>query len=392
MVWYVPPLSPIVSALETDGYEADPDAGLPGDRADADPGRLPRQPARRRRRRGDPRRAAPPGGDARPHAQARGPRRARRGDAATAVGMSVDDVEDMYRLLAIANYDDRYVIPQAHAELADRLMEQQGTCGLDFEGGPGNCGAVGGPSPTPTPRASCSPRTSRPASSTSCRSPAAGAARTGGLMAPRPAPRRRAATVYKLCSLLLQYPDEELLRGARGARRGASPSCRARRRGDGARALPRLVGREPTRCDRRSTTSRRFDLSKRSGLYLTFYGDGDKRERGSGAAAPEAALPGRRAAAGGHRAARLPAGDARVRRLGAARARRDRPARAPRRARAGPAQPARARQPVRGPARRRLPTRSARHRRAERATGRPARRRAVRRRSWSGSSPSRRPR
>jgi len=60
-----------------------------------------------------------------------------------AVGMSVDDVEDMYRLLAIAKYEDRYVIPQAHAELADRLMEQQGTCGLDFEGGPGNCGAIG---------------------------------------------------------------------------------------------------------------------------------------------------------------------------------------------------------------------------------------------------------
>jgi len=34
------------------------------------------------------------------------------------------------------------VIPQAHTELADRLMEQQGTCGLDFEGGPGNCGMV----------------------------------------------------------------------------------------------------------------------------------------------------------------------------------------------------------------------------------------------------------
>ena len=62
---------------------------------------------------------------------------------AAAVGMSVNDVEDMYRLLAIANYEDRYVIPQAHAELADRLMEQQGTCGLDFEGGPGNCGAIG---------------------------------------------------------------------------------------------------------------------------------------------------------------------------------------------------------------------------------------------------------
>jgi nitrate reductase beta subunit len=59
-----------------------------------------------------------------------------------AVGMSVADVEDMYRLLAIAKYEDRYVIPQAHTELAGRLMEQQGTCGLDFEGGPGNCGAI----------------------------------------------------------------------------------------------------------------------------------------------------------------------------------------------------------------------------------------------------------
>jgi nitrate reductase beta subunit len=34
------------------------------------------------------------------------------------------------------------VIPKAHAELGQRLMEQQGTCGLDFEGGPGNCGMV----------------------------------------------------------------------------------------------------------------------------------------------------------------------------------------------------------------------------------------------------------
>jgi nitrate reductase beta subunit len=57
-------------------------------------------------------------------------------------GMSVTDVEDMYRLLAIGKYHERYVIPKAHAELGRRLMEQQGTCGLDFEGGPGNCGMV----------------------------------------------------------------------------------------------------------------------------------------------------------------------------------------------------------------------------------------------------------
>jgi nitrate reductase beta subunit len=48
----------------------------------------------------------------------------------------------MYRLLAIADYEDRYVIPQAHAELGERLMQEQGGCGLDFDGGPGNCGAV----------------------------------------------------------------------------------------------------------------------------------------------------------------------------------------------------------------------------------------------------------
>jgi nitrate reductase beta subunit len=56
--------------------------------------------------------------------------------------MSVNDIEDMYRLLAIGKYDERYVIPKAHAELGERLMQQQGTCGLDFEGGPGNCGMV----------------------------------------------------------------------------------------------------------------------------------------------------------------------------------------------------------------------------------------------------------
>jgi nitrate reductase beta subunit len=51
-------------------------------------------------------------------------------------------METMYRLLAIAKYDERYVIPKAHRELASELMEQQGGCGLDFEGGPGNCGAI----------------------------------------------------------------------------------------------------------------------------------------------------------------------------------------------------------------------------------------------------------
>ena len=39
---------------------------------------------------------------------------------AAAVGMTGEQMEDMYRLLAIAKYDDRYVIPAAHAETAAR--------------------------------------------------------------------------------------------------------------------------------------------------------------------------------------------------------------------------------------------------------------------------------
>jgi nitrate reductase / nitrite oxidoreductase, beta subunit len=61
-----------------------------------------------------------------------------------AVGMDGAELEDMFQLLAIADYRDRYVIPQAHTELAGRLAEQGAGagCSLDFDGGPGNCGAV----------------------------------------------------------------------------------------------------------------------------------------------------------------------------------------------------------------------------------------------------------
>src|SRR5699024_7857674 len=58
---------------------------------------------------------------------------------AEAVDASPTELEDLYRLLAIAKYDDRYVIPPAHVEDAGRLMSQheQMFCSLDTEGGPG---------------------------------------------------------------------------------------------------------------------------------------------------------------------------------------------------------------------------------------------------------------
>ncbi|GAA3737146.1 nitrate reductase subunit beta [Leifsonia bigeumensis] len=58
---------------------------------------------------------------------------------ARAVGMSGEDMEAMYRLLAIAKYEDRYVIPKAHVESARDLEDF--ACSLDTDGGPGMGGA-----------------------------------------------------------------------------------------------------------------------------------------------------------------------------------------------------------------------------------------------------------
>ncbi|MEP7765798.1 nitrate reductase subunit beta [Sanguibacter sp. 25GB23B1] len=64
-----------------------------------------------------------------------------REEIASAVGMTGAEVQEMYRLLAIAKYEDRYVIPPAHTETARELEEL--ACSLDFDGGPGMGG--GGP-------------------------------------------------------------------------------------------------------------------------------------------------------------------------------------------------------------------------------------------------------
>jgi nitrate reductase / nitrite oxidoreductase, beta subunit len=148
MVWYVPPLSPIVNALEGDGYEADPDDLFPA----VDSMRIPLEYLANLLSAGDTdvirdvlRRLAAMRGYMRKHQVLH----QRDESLPAAVGMTAQELEDMYRLLAIAKYEERYVIPQAHAELADRLAEQGAGagCSLDFEGGPGNCGAIA-PAPT----------------------------------------------------------------------------------------------------------------------------------------------------------------------------------------------------------------------------------------------------
>ncbi|WP_045512730.1 nitrate reductase subunit beta [Bacillus amyloliquefaciens] len=57
----------------------------------------------------------------------------------SSVGLTERQIEDMYRLLAIAKYDDRFVIPSSHREEVSDLYAEQGSCGLSFSGGPGSC-------------------------------------------------------------------------------------------------------------------------------------------------------------------------------------------------------------------------------------------------------------
>ncbi len=49
------------------------------------------------------------------------------------------ELEALFRLLALALYDERFVIPKAHREEAAVLEAMQGSCGLEGIGGPGRC-------------------------------------------------------------------------------------------------------------------------------------------------------------------------------------------------------------------------------------------------------------
>src|SRR5205823_7352914 len=59
--------------------------------------------------------------------------------APAAVGMTGAELTALYRLLAVAKYADRYVIPTAYQEQG-RHLEEAG-CSLDYEQGPGMYGS-----------------------------------------------------------------------------------------------------------------------------------------------------------------------------------------------------------------------------------------------------------
>ena len=51
------------------------------------------------------------------------------------VGMSQAQVEEMYHVMAIANYEDRFVIPSTHREYAENTFDVRGGCGFSFGNG-----------------------------------------------------------------------------------------------------------------------------------------------------------------------------------------------------------------------------------------------------------------
>jgi nitrate reductase beta subunit len=151
MVWYVPPLSPVVDVLSAQGHDGEDHANLFGaidalripveylaelftaGRTDIVTDVLRKLAAMRSYMRGVTLRGE--------------------GDAAVAasVGMSEESIYDMYRLMAIAKYEERYVIPTAYQEQAHDLEEMG--CSLDFDDGPGmyESGPFGEASGRPTP-------------------------------------------------------------------------------------------------------------------------------------------------------------------------------------------------------------------------------------------------
>ncbi|MBN8776538.1 nitrate reductase subunit beta [Thiomonas arsenitoxydans] len=132
MVWYVPPLSPIQTAVQS-GMVSD-NGALP----DVSQLRIPLQYLANLLTAGE---IAPVKRALERMLAMRAYMRGKHVDGAAdvaaieQVGMPAAMVEDMYRILAIANYEDRFVIPTAHREYAENAFDLKGSCGFTFGNG-----------------------------------------------------------------------------------------------------------------------------------------------------------------------------------------------------------------------------------------------------------------
>jgi nitrate reductase beta subunit len=54
---------------------------------------------------------------------------------ANRVGLTPQQIEEMYHVMAIANYEDRFVIPSTHREEVEDAYDLRGSCGFSFGNG-----------------------------------------------------------------------------------------------------------------------------------------------------------------------------------------------------------------------------------------------------------------
>lgn len=132
MVWYVPPLSPLQSAAEAGKM------GWDGDLPDVKSLRIPVQYLANLLTAGN----EAPVVDALERMLAmRSYMRSKTVDGvindavAERVGLSGQMIEEMYRYMAIANYEDRFVIPTSHREVTEDAYDLRGSCGFSFGNG-----------------------------------------------------------------------------------------------------------------------------------------------------------------------------------------------------------------------------------------------------------------
>ena len=132
MVWYVPPLSPIQSAAEAGKI------GLNGDMPDVRSLRIPVRYLANLLTAG---KEEPVVSALERMLAMRSYMRSKTVDGvinesiAPQVGMTNQMIEEMYHVMAIANYEDRFVIPTAHREISEDAYEIRGECGFSFGNG-----------------------------------------------------------------------------------------------------------------------------------------------------------------------------------------------------------------------------------------------------------------
>ncbi|SDB84910.1 nitrate reductase subunit beta [Paraburkholderia lycopersici] len=132
MVWYVPPLSPIQSAADA-GH-----IGMDGVIPDVASLRIPMRYLAN----------LLTAGDEKPVISAlnrmltmRAYKRAQTVDGVNdnallkRAGLTEGQVEDMYRIMALASYEDRFVVPSSHKEMVEDSFNEKGSCGFSFGNG-----------------------------------------------------------------------------------------------------------------------------------------------------------------------------------------------------------------------------------------------------------------